>query len=99
MEELELFIKIYQDGIDRSSLEELLQELEDIDDLAVLESFIKKCIEEKSVKDFRDCVKRNIKKEKKRVLEANAQKLKEEQEKRIISTPVPSTNKPPRRKF
>lgn len=102
MEELELFIKIYQEGICPSSLRELLKELDDIDDIETLERFIKECRKKDNVKDnvkdFRECVKEKIRKEKNRLIEANAQKLKNEQEKRRIPKPAPSTVKPPGRR-
>jgi|AntDeeMinimDraft_5_1070356.scaffolds.fasta_scaffold03875_2 hypothetical protein len=91
-----LFKKIFEEGLSQDSLEKLLGELIDVDNISDLESFIKECPKHNSAKEFRDCVINKIKNAKE-LKEANAHKLKEEQEKRILPKPKPSTTNPTRR--
>ncbi|WP_287831056.1 hypothetical protein [Idiomarina sp.] len=92
-----LFKKIFEEGLTQYSLDKLFEELIDVDNISDLESFIKECLKQKSAKDFTDCVIKKIKNAKE-LKEANAQKLKEEQEKRILPKTKPSTTNLTRRR-
>ena len=92
-----LFKKIFEEGLTQYSLDKLFEELIDVDNISDLESFIKECLKQKSAKDFTDCVIKKIKNAKE-LKEANAQKLKEEQEKRILQKTKPSTTNLTRRR-